>query len=207
MKLNISFRFEKILKIIFGLWRTANMDSALLLLKEKILIFGPAYIVIKRITKQAKNKFGKCLNKLKIFRLHASSHSENNGIDVINQTLQTQMTKFILSDAQSFRVVENSYFKEMVRTLIDVGWVFNFLYTIWFRRQCEKHSLLNEALVIPNEYKIADEIDKQYKDMRNLFLHTHQEKAIKNGFACTFDFSQAGPDYGVLTLHYIDDNW
>lgn len=61
--------------------------------------------------------------------------------------------------------------------------------------------------MLPNEYKIAEEIDDKYMAMQEKFLQTHKEIATQNGFVCTFDFSQAGPDYGVLTFHYIDDNW
>jgi len=60
---------------------------------------------------------------------------------------------------------------------------------------------------MPSQYEIADEIDAQYNLMRDNFLTVHKPIASKSGFACTFDFSQAGPDFGVLTLHYIGNNW
>lgn len=31
--------------------------------------------------------------------------------------------------------------------------------------------------------------------------------ALKNSCSVTFDFSQKGPDYAVVTLHYINDEW
>jgi len=76
-----------------------------------------------------------------------------------------------------------------------------------FRRQYERNLINPDALVIPSEYQIAKEIEVQYLSMRNEFLTNHKSVASQVGFACTFDFSQAGPDYGVLTFHYIDNNW
>lgn len=55
------------------------------------------------------------------YRSHIESHSKNSGITNINKELQDQTTNFVLSDAQSFRVVENPYFKHMDMTFINVG--------------------------------------------------------------------------------------
>jgi hypothetical protein len=63
------------------------------------------------------------------------------------------------------------------------------------------------SLKFPTEYKIAKQIDAEYNLMKRDFRIQHTPVASRNGFACTFDFSKSGPDYGVLTLHYIDDNW
>jgi hypothetical protein len=63
------------------------------------------------------------------------------------------------------------------------------------------------TLTLPTEYKIAEQIDAEYDSMKHDFQIQHVPVASRNGFACTFDFSQSGPDYGVLTLHYIDDDW
>ena len=60
---------------------------------------------------------------------------------------------------------------------------------------------------MPTEYKVVQEIESQYKLVKDNFLVRHRPVALKSGFACTFDFSQAGPDYGVVTFHYIDDSW
>jgi hypothetical protein len=62
-------------------------------------------------------------------------------------------------------------------------------------------------LILPSEYQVAKEIDDQYNELRKNFRSKHKPFAIRAGFASTFDFSQAGPDFGVLTFHYIDDSW
>lgn len=61
--------------------------------------------------------------------------------------------------------------------------------------------------MLPTEYTVANEIRSQYDSIRNSFLSIVKPVASQNGFACSFDFSQSGPDYGVLVIHYIDQNW
>jgi len=129
---------------------------------------------------------------------HAAKHPENNAlgqIEQINQLLQTQTTNFVLSDAQSFCVVEDEHFQKLIRSVIGIG------------RLCERNLIDEGDLMLPTEYRVANEIDTQYGLMRNYFLNNHKPVASRAGFACTFDFSQSGPDYGVLTIYYIDDSW
>lgn len=85
--------------------------------------------------------------------------------------------------------------------------VFSNYLIAFFRRQYERNSLKSDAFVIPTQYQIGEEISAQYDAMRTNFLTTHKAVASSSGFACTFDFSQSGPDYGVLTIHYIDKEW
>jgi len=57
------------------------------------------------------------------FRPHAATHSmENQKIYDGNQILKTQLTEFVLSDAQSFRVVENPHFRQVIETAVELGY-------------------------------------------------------------------------------------
>jgi hypothetical protein len=56
------------------------------------------------------------------FSAHAATHpEENNALEQLNQLLQTQMTNFVLADAQSFHVAEHPLFKELIKTAIEIG--------------------------------------------------------------------------------------
>jgi hypothetical protein len=60
---------------------------------------------------------------------------------------------------------------------------------------------------MPNSYNVANEIDRKYIEFKRHFATEELPVAVKAGFACTVDFSQSGPDYTAITMHYIDNDW
>lgn len=50
-------------------------------------------------------------------------------------------------------------------------------------------------------------MEVKFKQSRELFRQVRLPTAIRHGCAITADFSQAGPDYFVMTLHFIDEQW
>lgn len=76
-----------------------------------------------------------------------------------------------------------------------------------FSRLSEQKGVLVPEDFLPNSYKIADEIQSKYHEHCENFLNNQLPTASTSGFACTADFSQSGPDYCVITLHFADSDW
>lgn len=77
---------------------------------------------------------------------------------------------------------------------------------IFISRVCDKKGV-DLSNFLPDSYAVAREIESKYKAHQEMFLSEQKPIAVSSGFSCTVDFSQSGPDYAVITLHYIDNEW
>lgn len=64
-----------------------------------------------------------------------------------------------------------------------------------------------DSISLPTSYQVSNTIEVDYLKAKEIFKNERLPLATHNGCAVTFDFSQSGPDYGVMTLHFIDNYW
>lgn len=123
-------------------------------------------------------------------KIHSQSDKSTN-----EELLIKCATKFVTQDGRSFRTIDTKAFQEYSRFVAKTA------------VQMHLDGKSFDTIKLPTSYDVAKELESSYQKAKTEFQIDRLPVAIKNGCSVTFDFSQAGPDYAVVTLHFIDNQW